>query len=477
MVVFLGKASEAQFMDVTKSSGIVGSGLFNDDPNASYGTGVAWGDYDNDGDPDLYVCNWGGEGANNALYRNNGDGTFTDVASEAGVVRSKTNQTTSAAWGDYDGDGDPDLYVTDWLDQDWLYRNNGDGTFSSVAEVNVKSQGIEMAVAWGDYDGDGDLDLYLCKFYVANALYRNNGPNEQGVWTFTDVALEMGVADERDSEHAMWGDTDGDGDLDLYVINREQENTLYQNAGEGFTEVSYETGVRNREIGKGGRWVDHDEDGDLDLFLANIGANTLYKNENGGFTDVASSAEVRHTGEGWISWDADWGDYDGDGDLDLYVASGAELTLSSGGEVNFLYLNNADNPFSEASGEMPAIPDFSTACAWADYDGDGDLDLYVVNYGRNVLYQNPRKSEGSGFVKVKVYAAGRGDGIGAKVRLYEAGTTNIVGYEEIHSGPGALEAVFGVPSGTVDVEVTFQSGHQEMREGIAAGATLEVRED
>ncbi|MCK5381105.1 MAG: VCBS repeat-containing protein [Candidatus Latescibacteria bacterium] len=373
-LVFLGKASEARFEDVTEAAGV---------GNVLYGTGLAWGDYDGDGDPDLYVCNWGGGGANNALYRNNGDGTFTDVASEAGVLRSIKNQTTSAAWGDYDGDGNLDLYVTDWEGQDWLYRNNGDGTFSNEAEVNVHSQGNEMAVMWGDYDGDGDLDLYLCKFYFDNALYRNNGDG-----TFTDVAPAAGVADKRDSEDATWVDTDGDEDLDLYVINREQENTLYRNQGDGtFEEVSCEAGVRNREIGKAGRWADYDGDGDLDLFLANIGANVLYRNENGTFTDVASQAGVRDTKPGWVSYDVAWGDYDGDGDPDLYVASGAD---SRGGEINFLYSNNGDGTFSVASGQMPAAPDFSTACAWADYDGDGDLDLYVVNYGRNVLYRNMR---------------------------------------------------------------------------------------
>ena len=377
----VGKTSEARFEDVSDASGVANGLLF--------GTGSAWGDYDGDGHLDLYVCNWGG--ANNALYRNNGDGTFVDVASEAGVWRSMTNETTSAAWGDYDGDGHLDLYVTDWASQDWLYRNNGDGTFSNATEagVNLDPRGNEMAAAWGDYDGDGDPDLYLCKYYFANALYRNNGNG-----TFTNVAEEAGVGDERDSEDALWVDYDGDGNLDLYVINRAQENTLYRNEGDGtFEEVSCALGVRNREIGKGGRWGDYDGDGDLDLFLANIGANTLYKNQNGKFTDVAFEAGVRDTKPGWLSYDAAWGDYDGDGDLDLYVASGAD---SFGGEINFLYSNNGDGTFSDVtSEEMPAMLDSSTACAWVDYDGDGDLDLYVVNYGRNVLYQNLRMEHAS----------------------------------------------------------------------------------
>ena len=199
------------FSDVTDIAGVSCTG---------YSNGVAWGDYDNDGDLDLYVANLSEA---NVLYRNNGDGTFTDVTSEAGV--GCTGYSRGVAWGDYDNDGDLDLYVANSDGANVLYRNNGDGTFTDVTdEAGVGCTGSSRGVAWGDYDNDGDLDLYVANFYEANVLYRNNGDG-----TFTMVGAGVGCTGS--SKGVAWGDYDNDGDLDLYVANWDEANVLYRNNG------------------------------------------------------------------------------------------------------------------------------------------------------------------------------------------------------------------------------------------------------
>ncbi|MDA0748733.1 MAG: VCBS repeat-containing protein, partial [bacterium] len=304
--------AQPAFTDVTSQAGV---------PNSLSGsqqrlaTGLAWGDYDGDGDLDLYITNWGSSVSptvsTNRLYRNNGNGTFSDVAAQAGVADNRNS--IAALWADYDNDGDLDLYVVNFSEQDQLYRNEGGGSFSrvtSAAGVNVISQGSETGAAWGDYDGDGDLDLYLCKYYFRNSFYINNGNG-----SFSENAASAGIADIRDSEHAAWGDYDGDGDLDLYVVNREQNNALYRNNGNGsFSEVACALSLDNTDVGQAASWIDYDNDGDLDLFLANIGANALYRNDgNNTFVNIAEN-DMQTTPSAWVSWTGVWGDFDNDGD-------------------------------------------------------------------------------------------------------------------------------------------------------------------
>ena len=436
---------QIQFVDETEAAGVA---------NDLWGTGLCWGDYDSDGDLDLYVSNTGAGVMIkfNPLYRNNGDGTFTDVAQGAGVELRSFN-CMSAIWGDHDNDGDLDLYVTNFDSQDRLHRNNGDGTFTDVTGrlVNVRSEGLETSAAWGDYDNDGDLDLYICKHRFENALYQNNGDG-----TFAYMLGD--AADPRDSEWAAWGDYDNDGDLDLYVINREQENTLYRNDAGAFTEIAWQLGVDNMDIGKYAVWGDYDNDGLLDLFLANIGANALYHNGGGGtFSEMAATAGVRTTGVGWIGAGAAWGDCDLDGDLDLYLANGE---ASENGEANMLFINE-EGAFSDRAEEagLGTIRGHSTACGWGDYDDDGDLDLYLVRESeekeRNALYRNLLNDSGaSNFLTVVPRCTGRAEGIGTQVTLFLDDIR--VGHQQISSGPNAMEALFGAArSGVYRAEVRF----------------------
>ncbi len=383
--------AQIQFADVTQSarvSNTVGN-------QARLGTHAAWADYDADGDLDLYVTNWGSSVSQslNRLYQNQGDGTFIDVAGGARVTDGFRN-SVDANWVDFDNDGDLDLYVTEFYEQDQLYQNNGNGTFSNItasAGVNVISQGDETAAAWGDYNKDGYIDLYICKNRFQNSLCHNNGDG-----TFSEVGTTARVDDIRDSQDAVWADYDKDGDLDLYVVNREQNNALYKNDGRGFfTEVACALTLDNTDVGKSATWIDYDNDNDLDLYLANVGGNALYKNNgNDQFVNIATG-DLKATSGTWITWVGVWADFDRDGDPDLFVANGSE---SKSGQVSPLLRNDGSDTFTNITGNsgLSTTPGSAIHAAAADYDNDGDLDLYVVNsrlpsFDPSQLYRNDTK--------------------------------------------------------------------------------------
>ena len=464
------------------------SGTWN---NAFLSTGAAWGDYDSDGDLDLYVTNWGAgissEVAINALYENR-DGSFVDVAAERGVDNG--GNSSAAAWGDYDNDGDLDLYVTDFFPdaQDNLYENR-DGSFVEVgreiAGVNLIKQGAVTSVAWGDYDNDGWLDFYLGKFYFNNELYQNRGDG-----TFLPI-VDLGVGDKRDTQGVNWVDYDSDGDLDLYTVNREQENALYQNESGLFTERAGDLGLDDKEIGQSAAWVDYDNDGDLDLYLANAGGNRLYRSDAAkDFTDVGKEAGVRHAGAGWISAMAAWADYDGDGDLDLYLANGGDRLE----QPDALLANNGDGTFRDATTDalLPTGKTAHMAAVWGDFDGNGSPDLYVteglgflrVNNPRpwNYLFKND--TPGSLFIKVTVQGLGlqsgsrSRDAIGTQVRLVDATTGDLRGYRQVLPGDNATGLIFGAPSGPYDVEVRFpgDTNFAVARRGVSGGQVVTIVE-
>ena len=229
-----------QFTEVGAAAGVNDGGV---------GEGMAWGDYDSDGDLDFYVANNGAS----RLYRNNDDGTFTEVGNAAGVDDAGNGQ--GVAWGDYDNDGDLDLYLTNATSENRLYQNNGNGTFTEVGtSAGVNSTANSRGAAWGDYDNDGDLDLYLANAGSGNLLYRNNSDG-----TFTDIGGSAGVDDTGNSWGVTWGDYDNDGDLDLYVANAGsgEPNRLYQNNGDDtFSEIGATAGVDDNGVGIGVTWGD-----------------------------------------------------------------------------------------------------------------------------------------------------------------------------------------------------------------------------
>ncbi len=439
------------FSNLTTVSGTV---------NNLFSTNLAWSDYDGDGDQDLYVTNWGTASSvpANRLYRNEGDGTFVDVAAALGVANHLNS--TDVAWGDYDSDGDPDLYVGTFFVQDFLYQNNGD-SFAEVgrgaAAVNTESRGGVVAVAWGDYNSDGHLDIYLGKYYFANALFHNNGDG-----TFTSVQ-DLGLGDKRDTDEVNWVDYDNDGDQDLYVVNCEQDNGLYRNdlnSLGSFSEIACALSIGNKEIGQGGSWADYDNDGDLDLYLANVGGNALYRNDGGdAFVDVGEAAGVRASGDGWITTDVAWADYDGDGDQDIYLATGGDRQFQS----DVLFVNNGDGTFSNdtVNAGLSAARTVHMAAAWGDFSGEGAPDLYITDGfgsfgGGNILFQN--NTSGSNFIRVQVQGKGAANGgsntsgIGAQVRLVDAANDSLVAYQQVLLGG---QVIFGAPAGPYNIEVLF----------------------
>ena len=383
-----------------------------------------WGDYNNDGFPDLFAVN-GQDGAYSDpfLFRNLGNGTFTNISYGAPVNVSA--EATSACWGDYDNDGNLDLFVDTVSSFPLLYHNNGDTTFTRGQ--NVVSGGSSFGCTWADYDNDGLLDLFLTTFdSLTNShcfLYRNNGDG-----TFTSITNGVLVTELASSIGCAWGDYDNDGKMDLFVgggrgySDPPAPNRLYHNNGDGtFTKVS--TGNIVTDLGFGGScaWGDYDNDGYLDLFVQNgYGVqNMLYHNNgNGTFTRITNN--IVGTDAPYNSRGCAWGDYDNDGFLDLFVT---QAEINGVGQdpqvVNLLYHNNGDGTFTKIVEGSP-VNEYSDSegCSWVDYDNDGFLDLFAAreNGRGNFLYHNNGNSNAWLTVKLVGLASNR-SGIGAKVRV------------------------------------------------------------
>jgi hypothetical protein len=342
-----------------------------------------WGDYDDDGWLDLFV------GATlpstrNYLHHNNGDGTFT-LIDDAAMPKSPSQQH-GCAWGDYDNDGHLDLIVTagnPGTFHNMLYRNEGDGTFSWVTEGPLYTEtraGGFHAPSWGDYDNDGLLDLFIAGHDFRNRLFRNRGDG-----SFARILDNAIVMDLSDAAARAFADYDDDGDLDLFVGNHNGffPNFLYRNDGTGgFTSVT-DSGLSEVAFTWGSSWADYDNDGFLDLFLANSERNFLYHNEgNGTFTRVIDSTLEQETlPANHIFASSAWADYDNDGFLDLFVSIGNCYPDPDCGPPfhNFLYHNEGDGTFTKVT-EGIVVTDAVTQCpgaSWGDYDNDGFLDLFV----------------------------------------------------------------------------------------------------
>jgi enediyne biosynthesis protein E4 len=439
---------------------------------------AGWADYDGDGYLDVFVANIG----TNALYHNNQDGTFTRITGDA--VAKSAFSSSSFVWGDYDNDGNPDLFVATYSGQNnLLYRNNGMGTFTRITNnvrgTIVNDGGNSSACSWGDYDQDGFLDLLAANWGEKSFLYRN-----QGDGTFTKITSGPVVSVVGNSYGCPWADYDNDGDLDLFVGN-DGNNFLYQNQGNGsFVRITNSVVVRDAKGSDGSAWADYDHDGNLDLFVTNLGGtgNALYQNRGSGTLAKVTNTVV--TLDKVVSTSCSWGDYDNDGFIDLFVACGAGALVN-----NLLYHNNGDGTFGKVTeGSLVNDGGASLGCAWADYDNDGFLDLFIANGAvngetqSNFLYRNNGNT--NGWLKVKlVGTASNRDAIGAKVSVRATvGGRDIRQLREISSGDGfsgnSAVAHFGLGDATkvTTLRIEWPSGALQEMTDVASRQFLTVSE-
>ena len=490
--------------------------------------GSAFFDSDGDGDVDLYITNGSsfsgfaaGAHPQNRLYRNDGD-RFADVTAAAAV--GDTSWSMGSAAADYDNDGHVDLYVTNY-GRNTLYRNRGDGRFADVTEVAaVGHDGWGTGAAFGDYDRDGDVDLYVANYVdfsldyespipclwknvkvycgpvgllpEADAFYQNLGDG-----TFVERSAELGLADEKYyGMSAIFADYDADGWADIFVANDSTPNKLFRNiAGEGFEETALMAGVAYNGEGvtqgcMGAAMADYDNDGLADIFVTNFADenNALYKNDGGGFfSDVSYRAKTASADSRYVAWGTVFFDYDNDGDRDLFVANGhtypqADLPglASSYSERNQLYENLGAGVFAEVSdgaGPGLALPGVSRGVSMADYDADGDVDLFVLELnGPPRLLRNDGGNAGNYLLIDTVGIRSNRDGIGTRIELLAGGRKQ---YAEVQSGGSYLSMNdrrvhfgLGAANRIERIKLQWPSGAVQILEDVAVNQILQVRE-
>ncbi len=448
---------DAQVLDVPSFTKVTAGAIATD---AFLTQGCAWVDYDNDNDMDLFAAN--NNNTNNALYSNNGDGTFTKLTS--GIVVTDGGSTSQGSWGDFNNDGNIDLFITNKenvISQDnSLYINNGNGNFTKITSGSiVNDQGYSFGSAWADINNDGYLDMFVVNQIATenNFLYLNNGDE-----SFTKVTTGDIVNVPATSYSCAFGDYDNDNNIDLFIANRDETNFLYHNNGDGtFTRIVDGDIVNDLEYSIGANWVDYDNDMDLDLYVSNGNAenNSLYVNNNDGTFTKDTLIEIAN--DGTHSLCSNWADIDNDGDLDLYIT-----TLNN----NLLYANNGDKTFTQVTANTITADNLSSrGCAWADYDNDGDMDLFVANYGvANNLYSNDGNS--NNWINIKCQGSGSNkSGIGAKVWLKAMiNGSPVWQYRQINLQSGylaqnSLDVHFGLGEAqSIDsVKVEWSSGRTE----------------
>ncbi len=424
----------------------------------------AWGDYDGDGDLDLVVLF---RDAPVRLYENRPSG-FVDVAPGTGLPTDHGN-ARSVAWGDYDLDGDLDLYVgysgREGPSNQMLRNDSAEGAAKFVdvtEETGVGIQALTRQVSFIDYDSDGDVDLYVALRAGVNRLFENDA----GV--FEDVTFRVGIAEPRRTVGACWFDIDKDGDLDLFTTNQNGDRDgLFRNDGRQFTEVGieYELDQPRRPLADGSvdcAIGDYDNDGDFDIYVAEYGHDSLFRNDGGGlFIDVAEElgiANYEHMVTGV------WGDVQHDGKLDLYTAgylSGKPRT------PDYLYINE-NGVFVDRQPEIVARYDSDHGVQWADFDSDGDLDLALTSNdptGSHYLFRNelPPDVARRSLQVLVLDENGRYTKAGSEVRLYRAGTQDLLGSRLVDTASGynsqnAKPVHFGLGEDiAVDVELTLMS--------------------
>ncbi|MGH1437964.1 MAG: CRTAC1 family protein, partial [Lewinella sp.] len=502
---FCGSISGQQFSEISEELGME---HYFEDWN-SIGGGAAFFDFDNDGDDDLYFT--GGK-LSDRLYRNDGDGTFTDVTEASGLQLTATYFTTGVTIGDIDNDGYRDIFVTTFgflnslapNKRNLLYKNMGDGTFEEIAPLaNLGDASRSVSATFLDHDQDGFLDLYVVNYVdrvrftygedgvlngfdhdcYDNLFYHNNGNS-----TFTQVAGQLNLADAGCGLAIVNTDYDMDGDDDLYLANDFGEfvetNQMYiNNLTTGvFDTIATENDINIGFYGMGIAVGDYDLDQDLDYYVSNLGANALLNNDgNGLFTNIAEQAGVTNTSTSnnllVTSWGTAFADIDNNLYEDLFVSNGyipaASFIATDSIDPNKLYYNNGDNSFTDIS-DLSGFntPEKCRGLAYSDFDNDGDIDVFVNVMASSPFpdahvrfYRNDLENDNNWIqFKLQGTQANR-DAIGAKVSVF---VDDLVLLREIsgggsHASQNSVTAHFGLASYTsIDsVIVTWPGGDSE----------------
>ncbi|MCK9408730.1 MAG: FG-GAP-like repeat-containing protein [Bacteriovoracaceae bacterium] len=443
---------------------------------------VNWVDYDNDGDLDLFFTNGPKGGANNFLYKNNGNGTFTKVT-DASIVTDPGSYDGST-WADYDNDGHIDAFSATWYGQKNSLHRQRNGVFEEVFPQDIAKDGTHSETAsWGDYDNDGYVDLYLANSSgtLVNILYHNNGDG-----TFTKIKNGAPVTDAIASRSVDWCDFDTDGDLDLFVANEGgADESLYWNLGNGtFSAETTSPIVHDAGDSFGSSVADIDNDGDFDILIVNHGnqnESLFLNNGNATFTKMIADPVVT---SGGYSVGSAFGDLDNDGDLDLVVTNAFSGTSKA---VNFLFMNKGNGTFTKMdTGIVSTDQGWSYGVAFGDYDRDGDLDIATGNcFGanqHNALYRNEGNSNGWLTVKA-VGTVSNFSAIGARVNV--KATINgkpVWQYRHVAGQSGYcgqnLEAHFGLGDATIidSLVVIFPSGQKIIQTQVIPKKLLTITE-
>jgi hypothetical protein len=520
-----GRQDLPKLVDVTRQAGI--NFVYNTGDSditniiESNAGGCAFLDYDGDGDLDIYFVNgayvegfsavpgrrYRGKLAN-ALYRNNGDGTFTDVTAQAGVGDKGMGMGVSVA--DYDNDGHPDLFVTNY-GRNVLYHNNGDGTFTDVtrnAGLASDSTLSSTGSTWLDYDNDGYLDLFVghyvkydpsYQYYYAaqrfpgplayhgqpDVLYHNNRDG-----TFTDVTRKAGVYNPEGRAMGVGSaDIDDDGNQDIFVPNDGMENYLYRNKGNGtFTNIAIQSGTALSERGEAAsamtpEFGDIDLDGRIDVFVPDLAYCSLYMNRGDGlFEDMSARMGIALACGQYTSWSANLFDLDHDGYPDLFISNGHPQRMI--GEEDMLLLNDHGQRFVNVSQLLG--PDLQEklvsrgSCA-ADFDNDGDMDVLEVNLNQRARLLRNDGGNRRNWVMIRlVGTTSNRDGIGTRVRLTAGGKTQtrwrVSGGGYLSSGDPRLHFGLGDSAGIDRIEIRWPSGKVQALEGQRPDQIITVTE-
>jgi hypothetical protein len=486
----------------------------------STGAGAVWFDYNNDGRMDLYVVSGKplGEGMHpyplrkppavaphNHLFRNDGEGRFTDVTEAAGVGGDLFSMAAIAA--DYDNDGFEDLLVTGYGGV-ILFRNRGNGTFEDVtAKAGVRAPGWSVGAAWLDYDRDGCVDLFIGRYVKFDPQYRSyyaadNYPGpldyapETNVLlhnncngTFSDASAKSGIGAVKGRAMGVTAaDFDGDGYPDIYVANDKTENFLFHNRKDGtFEEIAVAAGVAYGQNGEntsamGPVWHDFDQDGRMDLWVSDSKYNRLMKNDGRlQFEDVTQKAGIAQAAAQYVSWGTGAYDFDNDGLTDLFIVHGGLIHMVPQEHSVFRGLGGMRfEDVSAAAGAFFAQKSVGRGAAFADYDNDGRIDAFIVNLGSPAFLLHNTSTAGHWIAVRLVGRKSNRDGIGARVEVEAGGRRQA---RERSAGSGYLSqddprVHFGLGAAAkVDrVTVTWPSGKRQVLENVAADRVVTVEE-